>query len=75
MSAKSKIERDVYNGKCKLIVGCRNFMLKKDVEICMSELGSKKSQGFDRIPVCAVFHSRAEIVETTLSFLNFRTVP
>ena len=62
-SAKSKIDRDIYNGKCKLIVGCRNFMQKKDVEICMSELGSKKSEGFDRIPVCAVFHSRVPLLE------------
>ena len=41
----------VYNGKCKLLVQNRNFMMKNDVEQCMADLNSKKSEGFDRIPV------------------------
>ena len=28
-SIKAKLDANVYNGKCKLIVGCRNFMTKK----------------------------------------------
>ena len=40
-STECKLDDGVYNGKCKLIVGCRNFMTKKDDEICMSQLGSK----------------------------------
>ena len=42
----------VYNGKCRLIVQNRNFMLKKDVLACMNVLNNKKCEGFDRIPVC-----------------------
>ena len=30
--------RGVYNGKCKLVVQNRNFMLKSDVELCMVDL-------------------------------------
>ena len=32
----------VYNGKCKLVVQNRNFMLKSDVELCMADLKNKK---------------------------------
>ena len=31
----------VYNGKCKLVVQNRNFMLKSDVELCMVDLKIK----------------------------------
>ena len=45
----------VYNGKCKLLVQNRNFMMKNDVEQCMADLNSKKSEGLYRIPVCCLF--------------------
>ncbi len=42
----------VYNGKCKLIVQNRNFMLEADVKECILDLPNKKCEGFDRLPVC-----------------------
>ena len=55
-SNKSKLDANVYNGKCKLIVACRNFMTRGDVENCLNDLGSKKCEGYDRIPVCTLYH-------------------
>ena len=70
-SIKAKLDANVYC-KCKLIVGCRNFMTKKDVEECMNDLGSKKCEGFDRIPVCALTHSRIPLLEPMAAlFDNF----
>ena len=48
----------VYNGKCKLIVQNRNFMTRKDVLACLSDLNNKKCEGFDRIPVCVLFDAK-----------------
>ena len=62
-SKKCNLNDNVYNGKCKLIVGCRNFMNRNDVEECMSQLGTKKCEGFDRIPVCTIFHSKSNLLE------------
>ena len=53
---------DTYNGKNKLIVQNRNFMTPNDVKICLNDLGSKKCEGFDRIPVCVLFDSRAALL-------------
>ena len=44
----------VYNGKNKIIVQNRNFMLKKDIEECIKSLKPKRCEGFDRIPVCVI---------------------
>ena len=52
--SKTVISDSLYNGKCKLIVQNRNFMLEKDVLECMNELNNKKCEGFDRIPVCVL---------------------
>ena len=41
-SDTSKVDPNVYNGKNKLIVGDRNFMLKSDVKECMDSLPNKK---------------------------------
>ena len=38
-------------------------MTRKYVEECLSQLASKKCEGFDRIPVCAIYHSRAPVIE------------
>ena len=34
--SKTKIDQNVYNGKNKLIVGCRDFMTKSDVRECLA---------------------------------------
>ena len=52
----------VYNGKCKLIVQNRNFMTRSDVEMCMSDLKNKKSEGYDRIPVCCILDAREPLL-------------
>ena len=52
-SKKVKIDENVYNGKCQLLVLNRDFMKSDDVKKCLNELSSKKCEGFDRIPVCA----------------------
>ena len=63
---------NVYNGKCKLIVLNRNFMAVTDVKECLSNLNSKKCEGFDRIPVCALFDSRESLlVLLSLLFNNY----
>ena len=55
---KTRVDKNVYNGKNKLIVGCRDFMTKSDVKECLSMLQSKRCEGYDRKPVCAIFDSR-----------------
>ena len=54
---------NVYNGKCKLIVQNRNFMTVNDVNDCLLNLNSKKCEGFDRIPVCAVYDAPKPLLE------------
>ena len=39
---------EIYNGKNKMIVQDRNFMTRKDVELCMSDLNNKKCEGYAR---------------------------
>ena len=51
---KTKVNPNVYNGKCKIIVQNRNFMTKNDVYECMETLVNKKCEGFDRIPLCCI---------------------
>ena len=51
---KTKVDPNVYNGRCKMLVQNHNFMSKKDVEECMDTLVNKKCEGFDRIPLCCV---------------------
>ena len=50
----TKINPNVYNGKCKMIVQNRNFMTPSDVNECMNVLVNKKCEGFDRIPLCCI---------------------
>ena len=38
-------------------------MTKKDVEICMSDLNTKKCEGYDRIPVCSIYDARAILLD------------
>ena len=59
---KTKVNSSVYNGKCQLIVQNRNFMNYEDVKYCLNELSSKKCEGFDQIPVCALFDARAVLL-------------
>ena len=53
----------IYNGKCKLIVQNRNFMLEIDVLACMNVLDNKKCEGFDRIPVCVIAAAKPLLLE------------
>ena len=47
----------------------RNFVTVSDVEECLSNLNSKKCEGFDRIPVCLLYDARK-----LLMFLGTATV-
>ena len=38
-------------------------MTRSDVEICMSDLNTKKCEGYDRIPVCSIFDARATLLD------------
>ena len=49
-----RVEKNVYNGKNKLIVANRNFMTRNDVNECINALTNKKCEGFDRISVCVL---------------------
>ena len=51
---KTKVDPNVYNGRCKMLVQNRNFMSKNDVDECMDTLVNKKCEGFDRIPLCCL---------------------
>ena len=53
----------VYSGKNKLIVQNRNFMTRRDVEICMADLNTKKCEGYDRIPVCSIWDARVTLLD------------
>ena len=59
----SIIDNHVYNGKCRLIVANRNFMTKSDVKECMLSLKNKKSEGYDRIPVCCLLDAKDTLLE------------
>ena len=37
-------------------------MTKNDVELCMANLSNKKSEGFDRIPVCSLLDAREPLL-------------
>ena len=60
----------VYNGKCKLIVQNRNFMTPNDVNECLNELKNKRCEGFDRIPVCALYDARDIVGPSLVSLFN-----
>jgi hypothetical protein len=67
--AKARVgEIGVYNGKCKLLVQNRNFMMGHDVRTCMADLKNKRSEGFDRIPVCCILDARESLL-TQMSLL------
>ena len=68
---KTSLSKDtVYNGKCKLLVVNRHFMKLPDVKSCMSELNSKKCEGFDRIPLCVLHDSRETLLEPLSSLFD-----
>ena len=45
-----------------MIVANRHFMKYDDVKACLYDLSNKKCEGFDRIPVCALYDSRAALL-------------
>ena len=59
---KTVVDLNVYNGKNKLIVWCRDFMTKSDVKECLALLKPKRCEGYDRIPVCALYDSRDQLL-------------
>ena len=69
----------VYNGKCKIIVQNRNFMLENDVRVCLSELKNKKCEGFDRIPLCMLPDARVKLLPprpaSSVKFLRSCKIP
>ena len=62
------VSRNVYNGKNKIIVQNRNFMLRSDIKECLVSLKNKRCEGFDRIPVC-IFTDARDILLDPLSEL------
>ena len=60
---KTQIQPSVYNGKCQLIVSNRHFMKYNDVKSSLFDLPNKKCEGFDRIPVCALYDARATLLD------------
>ena len=67
---KTKVDKKVYNGKNKLIVGCRDFMKKSDVKECLTMLKSKRCEGYDRIPVCALVDSKEILLDPLFSLFS-----
>ena len=61
--SKAKVSATVYNGKCQLIVQNRNFMTPYDVQCCLTDMPNKKCEGFDRIPACTIYDSRAVLLK------------
>ena len=53
---------------CKLIVQNRHFMKTSDVWGCLPDLNGKKCEGFDRIPVCAIYMLLAPVCFYILAF-------
>ena len=60
---KTKINPNVYNGKCKMLVQDRNFMKTDDVFECMETLVNKKCEGYDRMPLCCLYDAKRWQVE------------
>ena len=46
-----------------MIVQNRNFMTRRDVEICMADLNTKKCEGYNRIPVCSIWDARVTLLD------------
>ena len=65
---KTKVDQNVYNGKCKLIVQNSNFMKIDDVKECMNLLITKKCEGYDRIPLLCIAHAK-EVLLRPMSIL------
>ena len=38
-------------------------MTKNDVKLCMLDLNNKKSEGYDRIPVCTMYDAREPLLD------------
>ena len=51
---KTKVDPNVYNGKCKMLVQDRNFMTINDIDECLKSLSNKRCEGFDRVPLCCL---------------------
>ena len=51
---KTKVDPNVYNGKCKMLVQNHNFMTISDTNECMKSLSNKRCEGYDRIPLCCL---------------------
>ena len=50
-------------------------MTKNDVKLCMLDLNNKKREGFDRIPVCAMYDAREPyLIPWQLFFQKFITL-
>ena len=62
-SEKARVNTNVYNGRCQLIVAERHFMNLSDVEKCMKDLNRKKCEGFDQVPLCTLFDACAVLVK------------
>ena len=67
---KTVVDVNVYNGKNKLIVGCHDFMTKSDVEECISLLKLKRWEGYDCIPVCALYDSRDVLLDPLFALFS-----
>ena len=68
--SKTNVNVDVvYNGKPKLLVQNRNFMLESDVKKCLYDLSNKKCEGYDRIPVCFLSDSKDVILSPMASLI------
>ena len=63
-----KINNNVHNGYCKLLVDNRFFMNANDVEECLLSLKPKNAEGFDRIPVRILYDAR-ELLKDPLAAL------
>ena len=59
---KTKINPNVYNGKCKMLVQDRNFMKTDDVFECMETLVNKKCEGYDRMPLCCLYDAKSVLL-------------
>ena len=66
----TQVNRNVYNGKNKLIVPNRNFMQKSDVKDCLNLLPNKKCEGFDQIPVCILKDSKTLLHDPLTELFN-----
>ena len=70
-SNKTRVDLNgVYNGKRKLLAQNRNFMTKDDVKMCLSDLKSKRCEGFDRIPQCILLDARNSLLVPFFNVFN-----